>query len=216
MARIKQGILGPIIGSIANITGYLRLGVPVIKKKTDPAEISKYRTPRQKNVTTKFQLAMHFIKPVTPFINIGFSLNRAPGQTAHNVAVSKILSQGIKGELPELKLDFPNIIVTHGELPAAINPKVGIVTKTELRFTWEYDPAESWEHRRDQVMLLAYSPETKTAFYLTSGARRNAGEDFLEIYTEVENQSFETYLSFISDDRQVIADSSYTGKIVIT
>jgi hypothetical protein len=62
-------------------------------------------------------------------------------------------------------------------------------------------------------MLLAYSPETKSAYYLKSGARRHEKQDFLEVYMEVEYHTFETYISFISDDRQMIANSSYTGAI---
>jgi hypothetical protein len=213
MARIKNGILGPIVGSIANVTGCVRLGVPVLKKKIQPTVVSKNRTEKQKGVTTRFQLAMEFIKPVTPFINVGFSLNRAPGQTAHNVAVSKILSQGVKGEFPEMKLDFANILVTHGELPPAENPKVEFVNGTLLRFSWDFDPQDFSDRKRDQVMLLAYSPETKAAYYLKSGKRRLDKEEFLQIYTELENQTFETYISFIADDRQMIANSSYTGKI---
>jgi hypothetical protein len=214
MARIKNGILGPIVGSIANVTGCVRLGVPVLKKKIQPAVVSKTRTSKQQDVTTKFKLAMEFIKPVTPFINVGFSLNRAPGQTAHNVAVSKILSQGIMGESPELELDFPNIIVTQGELPPVENPRVELVNGSVLRFSWDFDHDDLSDRKRDQVMLLAYSLETKQAYYLKSGARRSEGEEFLQVYPELENQSFQTFISFISDDRQMIANSTYTGKII--
>jgi hypothetical protein len=216
MARIKNGILGPIVGSIANVTGCIRLGVPVLKKKIQPTVVSKHRTPKQKGVTTKFQLAMQFIKPVTPFINIGFSLNRAPGQTAHNVAVSKILAQGFKGDFPDMELNFPNIIVTHGGLAPAENPRVELENGTTLRFSWDSDPEDYSDRKRDQVMLLAFSPETHTAFFLKSGARRSEGTEFLQVYPELENQSFQTYISFISDDRQMIANSSYIGEVSYT
>jgi len=215
MARIKKGILGPFIGSLANITGYLRLGVPVIRTKVDPADLPKVRTPRQNEVTARFRLAMIFIKPVTPFINVGFSLHRVPGQTAHNVAVSKVLSQGIKGEYPELELDFPNIQVSHGELPGAAHPEATLLHARSIRFSWEVHPNDDYQHMRDQVMLLAFSPEDGSAYYLKSGARRSGGEEFLEVYAERANQTFETYIAFISDDRQMISDSQYTGKILI-
>ena len=215
MARIQKGILGPFIGSLANITGYLRLGVPVMRTKVDPADVPKVRTPKQKEVTARFRLAMTFIKPVTPFINVGFSLHRAPGQTAHNVAVSKVLSQGITGEYPELTLDFPNIPVSHGALPGAVRPEVRLLNPRRLQFSWEVDPNDYSERRRDQVMLLAFSPQDGTAYYLKSGARRSAGVEFLDIYPEQPDQTFETYISFISDDREMIADSRYTGRIII-
>jgi hypothetical protein len=215
MARIKRGILGPFIGSLANITGYLRLGVPVIRTKIDPADVPKVRTPKQQEVTARFRLAMTFIKPVTPFINVGFSLHRAPGQTAHNVAVSKVLSQGITGEYPELKLDFQNIPVSQGELRGAVHPEVALINPERIRFSWEVNPNDFSERRRDQVMLLAFSPEDGTAYFLKSGARRSAGEEFLDIYPEQANQTFETYISFISDNREMIADSQYTGQILV-
>ena len=216
MARIKNGILGPISGSLANVTGYIRLGVPVVRTKVQPADVPKVRTEKQKEVAARFRLAMTFIKPVTAFINIGFSLHRAPGQTAHNIAVSKVLSKSITGEYPELTLDFPNIQVSHGELPPAVNPEVMLDSPRTLRFSWDVDPNDYTERRRDQVMLLAYAPETGAAYYLKSGARRQEGAEFLEVYAEHPNQLFETYISFISDDRQMIADSQYTGKIIIS
>lgn len=215
MARIKNGILGPIEGSIAMVTGYQRLGVPVLRKKPEPQPKNKPRSTKQLAVNNRLTVAMKFIKQATPFLNVSFSLNRPKGLTAHNLAVSEVVNNGIKGEYPELELNFPNFLVATGDLPLAINPTVEMTDSRTLRFSWELPAKLSYQRGRDQVMLLAYMPEKEIAFYLTSGARRNQQQEVLEVSSGKPGEVFETYIAFISDDRKRISKSIYTGQIVI-
>jgi len=69
-------------------------------------------------------------------------------------------------------------------------------------------------------MMLAYLPANKRTYLSLSGARRSEGEDMLEIRTVAADRGatkrddvIETYIAFISDDRQSISDSIYAGRI---
>jgi hypothetical protein len=214
MARIKKGILGPITGSISNIIGYERLGTPCIRGKGDPQP--QNFTEKQKAHQLRVKLANSFINPTKNFINIGFSLSTSGGQTAHNVAISHALKTGTKGEFPDLELDFENLLVSDGALAGALNPQVQLTEHAHLEFSWEYNEGLEFSNRRDQVMLLAFSPKTKRSFYTIGGAKRSLGQETLEIYPEIENESFETYIAFITEDRKLISRSSYTGQVLLS
>jgi hypothetical protein len=213
MATIKKGILGPITGSISNIIGYERLGTPCIRGKGDP-QLQNF-THKQKAHQLRVKLANSFINPSKNFINIGFSLSTTGGQTAHNVAIAHAIKAATKGEFPNLELDFQNLLVSDGILSSAVNPKVEVVDGLHLKFSWDFDEMLEYSSRRDQVMLLAYSVKTKRSFYTIGGAKRSVGHEILEIYPEIEQDSFETYLAFITEDRKQISKSSYTGLVLL-
>ncbi len=214
MATIKKGILGPVTGSIGKVIGYERLGTPCIRIKAEPKE--QNFTSKQRAHQLRVRLANSFINPSKAFINIGFSLSTTGGQTAHNVAMAHAIRNGTKGEFPELELDFENLLVSDGELPGAVNPQVELSINSNLKFSWDYDNSLEFALRKDQVMLLAYSPETNRSFYTIGGAKRSAGQDILELYTELQPEVFETYIAFISEDRKLISRSTYTGKVIIS
>jgi hypothetical protein len=213
MARIKKGILGPITGSISNIVGYVRLGTPCIRGKGDPQP--QNFTDKQFAHQLRVKLANSFMNPAKNFINIGFSVSTTGGQTAHNVAISQAIKNGTKGEFPDIELDYENMLVSDGDLMGAFNPRVELLERSQLKFSWDYDNLVDFENRRDQIMLLAFSPKTKRSFYTIGGAKRSLGQDILEIYPEAEQESFETYIAFITEDRKRISKSSYTGQVLL-
>lgn len=214
MATIKNGILGPIEGPVSQVTGYIRLGVPVLRKK-QKLNPTKPRSEKQTAANNRFAFAMKFVKPITPFLNVGFSVGREKGHTAHNFAVSKVLA-AVDGLNPDFQFKYEDILVADGNLQEALSPRVEMKTSGTLEFSWEQPERQSYARGQDQVMLLAYMPEEDVAFYITSGARRSTGQDFLEVCTGKSGQVFETYIAFISDDRKKISKSTYTGQIVIT
>jgi hypothetical protein len=210
MARIKNGIMGPFRGTIANVVGYERLGTACMRKKADLT--GRVFSEKQLAHQQRVRLANSFINPSKNFINIGFSLSTKGGQTAHNVAMSRLMQSGLKGVFPDVELDFENLLVADGDLEKARNPKVEFIG-TALKFTWDYDNMQEFRYRNDQVMLLAFSPESGQSFYILGGARRCRGMEMLEVYPELDQQSFETYIAFITDDRKQISRSTYTRSV---
>lgn len=212
MAIIKKGILGPVEGSVGQVVGYIRKGVPIIRKKGDRERLP--RSDRQKAVNKRFAFAMSFVKPTKNFINVSFSCSTEGGQTAHNVAVSKTL-EAVRGDATDNHFDYSALIVADGELPPALNARVEMAQPGLLRFLWDQDPSHKYQRGQDQVMLLAYMPQQENAFYILSGARRAAGQEVLEVPTGEAGKVLETYIAFISDDRKQVSLSTYTGQVSI-
>ncbi|HMI02790.1 MAG TPA: DUF6266 family protein [Pedobacter sp.] len=220
MARLLEGIFGPIIGKLANTVGYVRKGQAVIRMTPRKPKRKKARTPAQQAVNLKFKLVKAFISVINGFTNVGFKLDvEGTTKIAQNNAVSYNIKDAIKGEFPDFELDYSKIIVSKGKLMPPLNPTVEL-GDDQLKIKWEINPGLSRERRRDQVMMLAYLPVSNETSYVLSGARRTAGEDVLEIdyrktdhYSQKKDTSIEVYVAFIADDRESISDSVYAGRI---
>jgi len=124
-----------------------------------------------------------------------------------------VMQSGFKGVFPELELDFENLLVADGALEKARNPQVELAGNS-LKFTWDFDNLLEFQNGLDQVMLLAYSPETGRSFHILGGARRSSGMEILQVYPELEQERLETYIAFITEDRKQISRSTYTGSLI--
>lgn len=221
MAKLKNGIFGPLIGKLANTVGYVRRGQSLIRMAPIPKKKKKPRSDAQNAVNMRFKIVKSFIAKIHEFVNVGFRLDVA-GSTKipENGAVSYNLKNAVTGEYPKLSLDYSKVLVSKGKLPGPVNALVEI-DGYNLKFKWDLNPDWGFDLKRDQVMMLAYCPAAKKASYCLSGARRSAGLDELIAPAErnvqgqlVKEQSIETYIAFISDDRQNISDSVYLGKVI--
>lgn len=222
MARLKNGILGSLIGKLANTVGYERLGQSLVRMAPRKTKKKKPRSDAQKAVNLRFKIVKSFIAGIGEFVNVGFRQDVA-GTTKipENGAVSYNIKHAVMGEYPDLALDYSKVLVCKGKLPGPVNAVVELDGNI-LKFKWDVNPDWSNKLKRDQVMMLAYLPATDRANYWLSGARRSAGADELRAPIErlaqgqaVKDQFIETYIAFISDDRQSISDSVYLGRIAV-
>jgi hypothetical protein len=199
MAILKKGILGGIKGKVANVVGYTINGQEVIRAI---GENNKPLTNKQLNNKLQMKVIMEFLKSMDTLLETGFN-PKAEGTTKnyHNLAIAYNKPHALKGFYPDVEVDYSKVVISAGELPQPINPTVEFV-----------DEGVSWPYSRDQVMLLAYAPESKTHEFKNSGARRIEGSDILVITPEMHKEPLEIYISFVSDDRKRAADSLYLGR----
>jgi len=129
MAKLNNGILGPLIGKLANVVGYIRLGQPVVRMVPKKLKKKKIRTEAQQAVNLRFKIVKSFISKVKTFVAVGFKLEVA-GTTkiAENGAVSYNIKNAVIGEYPDLTLDFAKVMISKGHLPAPLNPIVEMQT----------------------------------------------------------------------------------------
>jgi len=227
MARLKNGISGPIVGKLGNHVGYIRLGQPLIRMKSIPTK--KKRSPAQKASTNAFSIVSKFVSPIRAFTDVSFKPYVAgTTQIPRNAGMSLNLP-AVYGEYPDQHFDFSKAIVAAGVLPAALNPVAELSVydqqnrTVKLKFSWESDPNCYGERQRDQVMMLAFFPETGKSSYCTSGARRVDRSDVLGLDVHLKNDGtgfdesyVETYIAFVSDDRMEVSNSTYCGRINLT
>lgn len=160
------------------------------------------------------KVIMDFFRSTDSLIQTGFN-PKARGTTKnyHNLAIAYNKPNALKGFYPEVEIDYPKIRISAGDLPQPENPVVEPV-EAGLKFSWNTDGL-TWPYNQDQVMLLAYAPAKKEHLFINSGPRRIEGQAILEITPSMRNQVLEVYISFVSDDRQRVADSLYLGQVSV-
>lgn len=222
MAKLNFGILGPFIGKIANLVGYVRLGQPLLRSKPKKSKKKSVRSDAQKAVNLRFKLVKSFISDIGEFIHEGYRIDVAKtDRIPENGAASYLLMEAVKGEYPNFEMDYSKVLVSRGKLPKPLNPTVKLEGDT-LKFSWDVDPKWGYELNRDQVMVLAYLPANGTADYSLSGARRKDGSEELKVgirrqdeYDSRKDDFIEVYIAFVSDNRKRISNSVYIGRVVI-
>lgn len=211
MATIKDGITGGFTGKVGNIIGYQLNGKWVIKGSPKPSKKNKIGTPEQRACRSAFTEMQFFLKPLVDVVRVGFNLERKKRMmTAHNVAKSYNMrnAQHANGEI-----DIANVVLTYGDLLAAENPRVerGI---DGLQFSWDYTGNANYQRQHDQVMIIVYSLKNNKSYRILSGAQRMAKTQAIEISQNEIGNELHLWISFIADDREQIAMSTYLGSIV--
>lgn len=214
MGILSGGPNSGFSGKAGSYVGYYRLGKWVIRGIPRLSAKNKTGSPDQKVSRSRFTQVQYFLQHIMPFIRIGFHLEaRRKGNTAHNSASSWNLLNAFNenGEL-----DYSKTRVSSGILTGAQNASVQHVDR-KIIFTWDdnsiyTDAGKSLVPKPlDQVMLLAYQVKYPCIRMVSSGARRSAGNDSLEL--PAVKGEWHTWIAFISDDRQNISNSEYLGVV---
>jgi hypothetical protein len=208
MAILRNGIAGHYSGKIGNLVFYIRNGKQVVRTI---GRVTKPPTENQLRSRKELAVVIGFLKPITEFINIGFAL-KAMGSTRipHNMAVSYNRLNALQGVYPDTAINYEKALVTQGSMLEALSPTVE-ATAEGLSFTWQCPADLPWPRETDRVMLLAYFPAWQKAVYLLSGASRSLGVEVLTIQPGLLNEHIEVYISFIAENRNGIANSTYLG-----
>lgn len=209
MGKLPQGILGPVIGSIGNVTGYMLNGQNVTRIKD--RKITRF-TENQLANQQRMTVLNEFFGFMGSFLKAGFGA-AAQGTTKnyHNLATAYNKKNALMGEYPNIGIDYPKALLSTGVLTGAQNPVVEAAAKG-LKFSWDlYDVAA--ERGEDQVMMLAFGTVSKQVESILYGPKRIEGEAILPINPKMMREPLATYISFISPDRLHVSNSYYTGKI---
>ena len=212
MAIFKQGINGGFTGKVGSVIGYQLNGQWVMKALPKSSVKNKKGTAQQKRCRFGFTRMQHFLKPLITFIRVGYNLeSKLRMMTAHNAAKSYNMLNALdaNGEI-----DCAKVCLTLGSLLGAEKPNV-VKDDVGLHFSWENNTANNSIRETDQVMVIAYNVKAQRTYFKLSGARRIDGMETIEIPAFEKDNELHTWISFISDDRQSIAMSSYTGNIII-
>jgi len=210
MGKLTEGILGPISGKAGSTVSYVLNGQNVIRSLSNKVI---HLSAKQLANCQRMAVTNAFLRHIQTFLKMGFGPT-AFGTTKnfHNLAVSYNKKNALTGSYPNITMDYAKARVSEGIALEAQNPTVERVAEG-LKFSWENDPHLSVPEAIDQVMMMAYFPDEQTATFEVSGAKRMAGHDTLFIHPSRRNKPMETYISFISNDRITVANSTYLGRI---
>lgn len=217
---MKFGTFGPFTGRIGQLVGYMRRGQLVARARPHPS--NKPATLKQLSSRKQFSMAMQFVSPIKDFVSYSFHPEtKGTPKIPQNAATSYFRTLAIQGEYPDYWIDFSKVMMSKGDLPVPVNASVAL-SGNLLTFKWDGVPQRGNTRNEDQVMLLAYLPDTRNAAFVVGGPGRSAGEAVLEIFPQMGNAAgngndtvAETYIGFISNDREQVSDSVYLGKVYL-
>lgn len=211
MAILTNGINGPATGRIGDLLFYLNKRGQLICRTIGVKTSSKGGELANQKGTA---LTTALLDSVKEFIKIGFQ-NIPPDKNWHyyNYATSVNKLNAIKGIYPNQEIDYQKVMFSIGDLPLPKNPKVTL-NNSVIDFTWDADMETAGTDRRDQVMLVAYFPESMRSICLASGARRTEETEKLKLPLFTKKAVIETYISFIGDDRKTLSNTVYAGQLI--
>lgn len=210
MGNIKQGILGGFSGTVGPVVGSSWKGISYMRGKAQ--NVNNRNTLAQKKQRQKFAVAIKFVNGVTPYINYGYK-NYAVKKTCGNAAMSYIFKNNcIIGEYPDYSIDYQTIKVALGQLRKAENPTVGLSSGT-ASFGWTDNSGNGNAEGTDLAMALLYNIDKKEAEYDIGNATRADGSLSFGYPGNWQGDNVVAYLSFVSEDGKLVADSEYLGEI---
>ena len=213
MARIPSGVLGALIGKAGPVSGYMRNGENIIRtaaKRKDP-KITPLRTAQRQ----KIKVCNEFTRPFsgTGFFNRTFPAYGDKG-TGYNRATSALLNLAINGHYPDTQISWPQVLISKGPLPCALNAKAVLNQAGEILFTWEDNSGFGTAKENDKVIVVAYFPAIMKVAFQIGNALRKDGQAVLHI-ENISGQLTETWIGFLSHDERDAGDSVYAGKVMI-
>jgi len=215
MGKISQGVLGGFSGKVGNVVGGSWKGIDYMRIK--PASVANPRTAAQVDQRSKFSIVLNFLQPMSEFLRVGFKLY-ANKMTQFNSAMSYNLNHAVTGTYPDFTIDYPNALVSHGQLNGATGAAVASVNPAVVDFTWADNsgPGRSKASTTDKAMLLVYNASKGIAVYNLEGASRDTGAQSLDVPADFSGDEVQAYLAFISEDGSQVSDSVYVGSVAVS
>jgi hypothetical protein len=211
MGKMNNGILDDFSGTIGKVVGSKWRGVPYMRAK------SKKRTgapsDAQLEQQAKFAVAGKFAQSMNDLLTLGFK-DQAIRMTGKNYGQSIIQRDAIIGTYPDFQIDYSKVLLSQGKLPRVKKPVTAPEANGILKFSWTNDAGKRLAKANDQAILIAYCPEEDEAEY-AFGPARDAGTGTLDL-SEFSGKKVHAWLSFMSANGKLLANSVYCGEVTIS
>jgi hypothetical protein len=206
MAKYLQGIIGAFSGKIGPVIGTSRNGVPYMKGRGYPRTAPVLENEAKNR--NKFAVAHAWLKPLLQVLRVGFN-----GYSRTTYGYNAAKSYTLKHAMEEGAVIPALVKVSYGDLQLPENLSVTLEENYSFQFNWSTEYTEP-ASRKDQIMVLAYHPESKTAIYEIHGAFRQSGSQGFEVYSDFKGKMIHVYAAFIAADRSRQSDSVYLGEFM--
>jgi hypothetical protein len=134
--------------------------------------------------------------------------------TGTNFALSNIIQNAITGTYPDFKIDYSKVQVTRGTLPRSKDPVVSAEANHIIKFTWTNNAGRKLAKANDQAILVAYCPELNETDYVF-GPARDVATGTIDV-SEFAGKQVHVWISFMSANGKLLANSTYAGELTIT
>lgn len=211
MARIKDGILGPLSGKLGALVGSTWMGIPYLKKAPKYIKNPK-RTPAQKANNKKFAFVNDWLVPFHPYISVGFQ-SLAIGKTSIAAAFSAIYNTVFSGTMPTLETDYAKMQISSGALAGLTDVTLRYSEAHLIDIKWN-DNSGPQTHFDDQVMVAFYNEELKLTDGFVGNVNRTEKEYRFALEPDLIGKPLHVYIAVTSYNRKKASDTTYLGLLL--
>jgi hypothetical protein len=212
MGTIKQGILGGFSGKVGNVVGASWKGIDYMRIM--PSSVANPQTDAQLAQRQKFSVTMGFLKPLSEFLKTGFK-SYAVKMTGINAAMSYNIKNALTGTYPNIAIDYPNALVSRGNLAGVLNQVASSTVAGTVKFDWEDNSGEIGASALDKTLLVVYNPTQNQAVTVSELAERADGTQTITVPDSFSGDLVQCYIAFISIDGKVVSNSAFAGAVTV-
>lgn len=212
MARISKGILGPVNGLVGTVVGSSWRGINYVRSK--PTRSSKAAPSQaQLDQQSKFRLVTKFVQTMGALLDYTFK-DYAIKKTGRNSATSFLLKNAVTGASPDFTLDYPQVLISRGDLPGASGASANAGIDRSVTFSWANNTGTGKALETDKAVVVIYCPMMDRSIYSITDATRRGGTTNIDTRA-FSGQTVHTWMGFLSANGKEVANSVYTGQLVI-
>lgn len=207
MAKSKDGPFGKLSGKVGNLVFATWRGIPYVRSRPSKPVSN---TPAQQTQRGKFGTVVSFVGRILPVIHAGFKRNADLPE--RNAAISYLMKNAVRGEKPDIWIDYSAVLVARGNLPAPQEATAERTSDNNLLIQWNHNAELSDKRGDDRVLALAYFSEMEQGIWAINGeAARADGEIKLELPNTAVEKEMHVYLGFADVEENDASDSVYVG-----
>ncbi len=210
MGTITKGILGGFSGAVGPVVGASWKGLDVMRSRS--RKRSSDSSAAQLEQQLKFSIIMNFLQTFTDVIDITYK-QYAVKMTAFNAAFSYHLKNAVAGVSPDFTVDYKEVLVSRGELPNG-NAVTASLAGNIIKYNWGDNSGLGRALATDKSVLVIYCKDLDVSLYSYEGPERSVGEALLDV-SNFAGHTVETWIGFVSEDGQEVANSIYTGSLQV-
>lgn len=211
MAKIRNGILGPVHGKIGSVVGATWKDVAYLRMPPNPGAKKIPATAAQIAGREKFKFVAEWLVPFYPYVTIGFR-NYAKSKTEINAAFSATYRDATLGVYPNLSIDYSKVVLSKGTLPQLYDLQLAFDGPDMLQLNWSQNHNDDSSFD-DLVMLVVYNPELKIADGFVGGVKRTDLKCRFKLNPKLVGKPLYVYVTAISLNGKRISNSEYMGRL---
>ena len=213
MASTKNGILGNISGKVGTVTGGSWNGKSYIRANTPKRKNGRF-TEEQLSQQAKFKLMSKFVRKLSRIFMVSFK-HSTHEMSGINGGLSYNMQHAIAGTYPNFTVSYKDVLISSGQLLAVRGATAVAGAGGMIKYTWTDNSGVENASPTDICIIVVYCPLQNIALTTLAGtARSSESFDFDASY--LSGESVETWIGFISANRKLIANSVYTGKVIVS
>lgn len=198
-------------GKLGDQVYYCRNGQQMVRKIPGPRKNEP--TEAQLCQQAKFALLTKFLKPLKPLLDKTFNKPSVPAPGSAR-AFSHNYRQAVGGTYPSLSINYPQLLLSCGDLPKADSPAAAATLPGRLRFYWTDNSGCGRSMTNDKAFIAAYCEEIDQWIFMLDTAFRAAGTCTVDL-KEFSGMRVHTYLGFISANGKYVSESVYVGEVAV-